>query len=133
MVLTPGVVVVAAAQEERGCAAEVGAGRCLVVVVGHGCCSFLQALLMMMRPATTPRGRPAGGRLSSHASARFERRGAARGSRDTAGLALLLDGAEVALSVRARARSHTSQILRPVRGRGAPLVPALSLERRETM
>jgi hypothetical protein len=31
---------------------------------------------MMMRPATTPRGRPAGGRLSSHASARFERRGA---------------------------------------------------------
>ena len=54
------------------------------------------ALLMMMRPATTPRGRPAGGRLSSDASARFERRGAARGSRDTAGLALLLDDAEVA-------------------------------------
>jgi hypothetical protein len=91
-----GVVVVAAVQLERGCAAEVGAGRCLVVVVGHGCCSFLQALLMMMRPATTPRGRPAAGRLSSHASARFERRGAARGSRDTAGVALLLDGAEVA-------------------------------------
>src|SRR6185295_1730476 len=41
--------------------------------------SFLHALLMMMRPATTPRGRPAGGRLSSHARARFERRGAARG------------------------------------------------------
>jgi len=90
-----GVVVVAAVQVERGCAAEVGAGRCLVVVVGHGCCSFLQALLMMMRPATT-RGRPARVRLSSHASARFERRGAARGSRDTAGVALLLDGAEVA-------------------------------------
>ena len=28
-----GVVVVAAVQVERGCAAEVGAGRCLVVMV----------------------------------------------------------------------------------------------------
>ena len=35
------------------------------------------------------------------------------------------------VSVRARARSHTSQILRPVRGRGAPLVPALSLSRKK--
>jgi len=39
---------------------------------------------------------PGGGRLSSHAGARFERRGAARDSRDTAGPALLLGGAEVA-------------------------------------
>jgi len=39
---------------------------------------------------------PGGRKIVEHASARFERRGAARGSRDTAGLALLLDGAQVA-------------------------------------
>ena len=90
-----GVVVVAAVQVERGCAAEVGAGRCLVVVVGPGCCSFLQALLMMMRPALrrvdTRRAEDCRA-MQVHASSCA----ALRGSRDTAGLALLLDGAEVA-------------------------------------
>jgi hypothetical protein len=50
--------------------------------------------------------------LSSHASARFERRGAARGSRDTAGLALLLDGAEVAHGYTSRAHV-TRNLLKP--------------------
>jgi len=65
-------------------------------VVGHGCCSFLRALLMMMRPATTPRGRPAAEdcrAMQAHASSGAALRG---DSRDTAGLALLLGGAEVA-------------------------------------
>jgi hypothetical protein len=39
---------------------------------------------------------------------------------------LMVQKSHMPVSVRARARSHTSQILRPVRGRGLPLVPALS-------
>src|SRR6476659_2987756 len=57
---------------------------------------LLRALLMMMRPATTPRGRPAAEdwrAMLVHASSGAALRG---DSRDTAGLALLLGGAEVA-------------------------------------
>jgi hypothetical protein len=47
-------------------------------------------------PGDYAAGTPGGRKIVEPCSARFERRGAARGSRDTADLALLLDGAEVA-------------------------------------
>ena len=93
-----GVVVVAAVQVERGCAAEVGAGRCLVVVVGAWL-SFLPAgAADDDAPGDYAAWTPGGRKIVEpcKCTLRAERRGAARGSRDTAGLALLLDGAEVA-------------------------------------